>query len=166
VKKANTIFGVIILFTVNLCFGQITAKDIINGMSKKSLAQINDWMSEKKFNNSSNKSSDDGSSEIWYGYELKTEKAKNASTADIWCIVSFSNNNVVTKICVYFVDHKKLYDQIKNGIPILGFKSFESKLIDNELSETNYENAYYNIKVAKSNYLSKQNYNFTIIRRD
>jgi hypothetical protein len=165
-KKAITIIGIIILFAFNFCFGQITAKDMINGMSKKSLVQINDWMSAKNFNSLSNKPQNDGSSELWFGYGLNTEEQTKASTADIWCIVSFSNNNVVTKICVYFVDHKKLFNQIKNGFPSLGFISFESKFNHDEVSETNYKNTYYKISVTKSNYLSKQNYNFTMTRID
>jgi hypothetical protein len=165
-KKVITIMGFIILISCNFCFGQITAKDIIDGMSKKSLVQIDDWMNSLEFKNLSKKSVDDGSSEIWFGFGLKTEEQTAASTADIWCIVSFSNNNIVTKICVYFVDHTTLFNQIKNGIPLLGFKSFKSKLNDVEVSETNYENTSYKIKVAKSDYLSKQNYNFTITKRD
>ncbi len=85
---------------------------MINGMSKKSLVQIDDWMSSLEFKKLSNKPVNDGSSDIWFGYGLKTEEQSSASTADIWCIVSFSNNNVVIKICVYFIGQK--YFKVSN----------------------------------------------------
>jgi hypothetical protein len=165
-KKVISIIGIIIFFESGFCFAQITANDIITGMSKKSLAQIKDWMSAKEFTNLSNKPGTDGSSEIWFGYKLKTEQQSTASTADIWCIVTLSNNNVVSKICVYFVDHKKLYNQIKNEIPLLGFKTVDSKLNKNEVFVNSYENTYYKIDVTKSDYLSKQNYNFIATLRE